>query len=303
MVLTIGGCMVLELFLVQPVWGDVAQGLVPRLDGPSLYIAIGILGATVMPHNLYLHSSLVQTRRIDNSRAGIREALRFNRIDTAVALNIALFINAAILILSAGTFHARGMEVTELRQAHELLSPLLGTTLASLAFAIALLAAGQSSTITGTLAGQVVMEGFVQLRMSPLKRRLLTRLLAVGPAVAVLSTSGESGVLQLLVLSQVVLSLQLPFAVVPLLRCTSNRRLMGEFASRPLVQALGWSASVLIIGLNLWLVSQTLGTVASGWLLGPLALLTLGYIALLAWIAWAPLREPPGAPPDATPTP
>jgi manganese transport protein len=301
MVLTIGCCMVLELFLVQPVWGHVAQGLVPRLDGPSLYIAIGILGATVMPHNLYLHSSLVQTRRIDRSRAGIREALRFNRLDTAVALNIALFINAAILILSAGTFHARGMEVTELRQAHELLSPLLGTTLASLAFAIALLAAGQSSTITGTLAGQVVMEGFVRLRMSPLKRRLLTRLMAVAPAVAVLGSSGEAGVLQLLVLSQVVLSLQLPVAVIPLLRCTSNHRLLGEFASVRWVRALGGGASVLIIGLNLWLVSETLGEMASDWLVVPLALLSSGYVGLLAWIAWVPLREPPSASRAAAP--
>lgn len=301
MVLTIGCCMVLELFLVQPAWGDVASGLVPRIDDKSLYIAIGILGATVMPHNLYLHSSLVQTRRIDSSRAGIREALRFNRIDTVVALNIALFINAAILILSAGTFHSQGLEVTELRQANELLTPLLGTTLASLAFAVALLAAGQSSTITGTLAGQVVMEGFVRLRTSPLKRRLFTRLLAVAPAVAVLSTSGEAGVLQLLVLSQVVLSLQLPFAVVPLLRCTSDHRLMGEFASARWVRVLGWSASALIIGLNLWLVSQTLREAASGWLLVPLAILALSYVALLAWVAWVPFRALPGG--QDTPAP
>lgn len=291
LVLTIGVCMVLELLLVQPVWSAVASGFVPRLDDKSLYIAIGILGATVMPHNLYLHSSLVQTRRIDRSRAGIREALRFNRIDTVVALNIALFINAAILILSAGTFHARGLEITELRQAHELLTPLLGTTLASLVFAIALLAAGQSSTITGTLAGQIVMEGFVRLRMSPLKRRLLTRLLAVGPAVAVLATAGEAGVLQLLVLSQVVLSLQLPFAVVPLIRCTSDKRLMGAFASARWVRALGWSACVLITGLNLWLVSETLSGTASGPALVLMGLLALGYIGLLAWVAWVPLRS------------
>lgn len=297
MVLTIGCCMVVELFLVQPAWGEVATGLVPRLDDRSLYIAIGILGATVMPHNLYLHSSLVQTRRIDHSHAGIQEALRFNRIDTVVALNIALFINAAILILSAGTFHARGLEVTELRQAHELLTPLLGTTLASLAFAVALLAAGQSSTITGTLAGQVVMEGFVRLRLSPVMRRLLTRSLAIGPAVAVLVIYGEEGVLRLLVLSQVVLSLQLPFAVVPLLRCTGATRFMGDFANGPWTQRLGWGVSILIVALNLWLVSQTLQQLASGALLIPLSLLAVGYVAFLAWVACAPLRtdHPPRA--------
>ena len=294
LVLTIGVCMALEMLLARPVWGDVASGLVPRLNATSLFVAIGILGATVMPHNLYLHSSLVQTRRIGSGERARREAIRYNFLDTALALNVALCINAAILILSASTFFARGIEVTELRQAHELLTPLLGTTLASTAFAIALLAAGQSSTITGTLAGQVVMEGFVRLRISPLKRRLLTRAMAVVPAVAVLFYAGEGGVLQLLVLSQVVLSLQLPFAIVPLIRYTSAPRIMGAFVSPVWLRCLAWGAALLIIGLNGWLVMQALVPAADAGLgrfvIGAAAVLC---VALLAWIACAPLRFTP----------
>lgn len=300
LVLTIGACMGLEILLAQPVWGDVAGGLVPRLDSASLFVAIGILGATVMPHNLYLHSSLVQTRRIDGGERAQREALRYNFLDTALALNIALCINAAILILSASTFFARGIEVTELRQAHELLTPLLGTTLGATAFAIALLAAGQSSTITGTLAGQVVMEGFVRLRISPLKRRLLTRALAIVPAVAVLFHAGEDGVLQLLVLSQVVLSLQLPFAIVPLIRFTSAQRIMGGFASPPWLRRLASGAALLIIGLNGWLVVQALGPSGEG--VGRLAIGLAAMLcgALLAWITFSPLRFMPGYPPEGS---
>ena len=293
LVLTIGVCMALEMLLARPVWGDVASGLVPRLNATSLFVAIGILGATVMPHNLYLHSSLVQTRRIGSGERAKREAIRYNFLDTALALNVALCINAAILILSASTFFARGIEVTELRQAHELLTPLLGTTLASTAFAIALLAAGQSSTITGTLAGQVVMEGFVRLRISPLKRRLLTRAMAIVPAVAVLFYAGEGGVLQLLVLSQVVLSLQLPFAIVPLIRFTSAPRIMGAFVSPVWLKGLAWSAALLIIGLNGWLVMQALAPADVGlgrFVIGAMAVLC---VALLAWIACAPLRFTP----------
>ncbi len=293
LVLTIGTCMALEMLLARPVWGEVAAGLVPQLDATSLFVAIGILGATVMPHNLYLHSSLVQTRRIGSSERAKREAIRYNFLDTALALNIALCINAAILILSASTFFGRGIEVTELRQAHELLTPLLGTTLASTAFAIALLAAGQSSTITGTLAGQVVMEGFVRLRISPLKRRLLTRALAIVPAVAVLFYAGEGGVLQLLVLSQVVLSLQLPFAIVPLIRFTSAPRIMGAFVSPAWLRRLAWSAALLIVGLNGWLVVQALAPANAGlgrFVIGAMAVLC---VALLAWIAFAPLRFTP----------
>ena len=293
LVLTIGACMAIEMLLVQPSLSAIAKGFVPRLDSASLFVAIGILGATVMPHNLYLHSSLVQTRRIDANPAAQREALRYNLVDTVLALNIAFLINAAILVLSASTFFSRGIVVNELQQAHELLTPLLGTTLASTAFAIALLASGQSSTITGTLAGQVVMEGFVHLRMSPIKRRLLTRAIAIVPAVAVLATAGEGGVLQLLVLSQVVLSLQLPFAIVPLIRFTSAPRIMGAFASPPWLRGLAGCATLLIIGLNGWLVMRALAPGGAG--LGSVAIgLTAALCAgLLAWIAWVPLKLAP----------
>ncbi|HSI60876.1 MAG TPA: Nramp family divalent metal transporter [Ideonella sp.] len=293
LVLTIGACMAFEMLLVQHDWGAMAAGFVPRLDGGSLFVAIGILGATVMPHNLYLHSSLVQTRRIAPGAAAQREAIRYNLFDTVLALNIAFCINAAILVLSASTFFAQGLVVTELRQAHELLAPLLGTTLASTAFAVALLAAGQSSTITGTLAGQVVMEGFVRLRMSPLARRLLTRALAIVPAVAVLMHSGEQGVLQLLVLSQVVLSLQLPFAIVPLIRFTSAARIMGEFASPPALRGLAWGAALLIVGLNGWLVMQALdvGGLPAGAVRWAAGGCVAGCCVLLAWVALAPLRN------------
>jgi manganese transport protein len=298
LVLTIGTCMVIEMLLVRPAWGAVAAGLVPRLDTASLLVAIGILGATVMPHNLYLHSSLVQTRRIEANHAAQSEAIRYNVLDTVLALTIAFFINAAILVLSASTFFERGIVVTELRQAHELLTPVLGATLASTAFAIALLAAGQSSTITGTLAGQVVMEGFLRLRMSPIKRRLLTRALAIVPAVVVLIQAGEEGVLQMLVLSQVVLSLQLPFAIVPLIRFTSAPRFMGAFASPFWLRLLASAAALMIIALNAWLVMQAFASPmgvfsASGsaqYLLGLIAILCA---ALLVWISFVPLKLTP----------
>ena len=291
LVLTIGSCLLLDILLARPDWRLVLGGLVPRLDASSLFVAISILGATVMPHNLYLHSSLVQTRRIEAHEAGQREAISYNLIDTALALNIAFFINAAILILSASAFFGSGVVVTELRQAHELLTPVLGTTLASTAFAIALLAAGQSSTITGTLAGQVVMEGFVRLRMSPLARRLLTRSLAIVPAVAVLLVAGEKGVLQLLVTSQVVLSLQLPFAIVPLIRFTSERRIVGAFVSPHWMRNLAYCAALLILGLNSWLMARTLlpadgDAGVADIFFGVAALLCTG---LLAWITFVPL--------------
>ena len=294
LVLTIGTCMAIEMLLARPVWGAVAGGFVPRLDTASLLVAIGILGATVMPHNLYLHSSLVQTRRIEAHAAAQREAIRYNLLDTVLALTIAFFINAAILALSASTFFERGIVVSELRQAHELLAPVLGTTLAATVFAIALLAAGQSSTITGTLAGQVVMEGFVRLRMSPIKRRLLTRALAIVPAVAVLLHAGEDGVLQLLVLSQVVLSLQLPFAIVPLIRFTSAPRIMGSFVNPAWLRCLAYSAALLIVALNAWLVVQALGSTGALASAGG-GRLVFGLIALfcgvlLVWIAFSPLR-------------
>ena len=299
LVMTIGACLAYELLLARPVWADVAAGFVPRLDSASLLVAIGIIGATVMPHNLYLHSSLVQTRRIHSHNAAKAEAMRYNLVDTVVALTVAFFINAAILALSASTFFAQGVVVTELRQAHELLKPALGTVLASTLFAVALLVAGQSSTITGTLAGQVVMEGFVRLRMSPVMRQLFTRSLAIVPAVAVLFHSGDDGVLQLLVLSQVVLSLQLPFAIVPLIRFTSATPIMGEFASPPWLRRLAGAAALVIVGLNAWLVLRAvapdgaLAEVGAGrFVLATLALLCS---ALLAWIAFSPLRAlPPG---------
>jgi manganese transport protein len=297
LVLTIGTCMVIEMLLVQPAWGAIAGGFVPRLDAASLLVAIGILGATVMPHNLYLHSSLVQTRRIGANVTAQREAIRYNVADTILALSIAFFINAAILVLSASTFFERGIVVTELRQAHELLTPVLGATLASSVFAIALLAAGQSSTITGTLAGQVVMEGFLRLRISPIWRRLLTRSLAIVPAVAVLLHAGEEGVLQLLVLSQVVLSLQLPFAIVPLIRFTCTPRIMGSFTSPHWLRCMAYAAALLIISLNAWLVMQALAPtgVFAGAGLGQYA---IGLIAalcatFLVYITLVPLKLTP----------
>jgi len=289
LVLTIGVCMAIEMVLVQPVLGDIVGGLVPRIDANSLLVAIGILGATVMPHNLYLHSSLVQTRRISHTPQGQREAIRYNFVDTLLALNIAFIINASILVLSASTFFTQGIEVNELQQAHSLLTPLVGTTLAATVFAIALLAAGQSSTLTGTLAGQVVMEGFLSLRMSPLARRLLTRGLAIVPAVGVLLYQGDAGVLQLLIMSQVVLSLQLPFAIVPLVRFTSDRQLMGQFASPRWVRVAAWSAAAGIVSLNAWLVWRTLSAGSDGapWyayaLVGALT-------TLLLWISCVPLK-------------
>ena len=251
----IAACFVVELILAQPAWHDVAAGLLPRADvvtNPGkLYLAIGILGATVMPHNLYLHSSIVQSRRIGRTERRKREALRFATIDSTIALTFAFFINAAILVLSAATFHAAGQtNVTEIEQAYHLLSPMLGAGAASILFGVALLASGQNSTVTGTLAGQIVMEGFLDLRMPLWARRLITRMLAVIPAAIVAALYGGEGATKLLVLSQVVLSLQLPFAVVPLVRFTSDRTLMGSFANGPWLKVVVWGVAALIIGLN-----------------------------------------------------
>jgi manganese transport protein len=258
----IAGCFFLEIFLAKPEFGEVARGLVPRLDGDSLYVAIGILGATVMPHNLYLHSSLVQTRSIGDGEDSKRTACRFNLIDSVIALNGALLVNVAILIVSAATFFKQGVAVTEIQQAHQMLSPLLGTTLASVAFAVALLFSGQSSTITGTMAGQVVMEGFLNFRMRPWLRRLITRAAAIVPAVLVIHSFGEKATYQLLIFSQVVLSLQLPFAVLPLIRFTSDKRRMGVFATPAWARVLAWGAAALILALNGWLSWR----IASGWI-------------------------------------
>ena len=220
-----------------------------------LYIAIGILGATVMPHNLYLHSSIVQSRRYERTFKGKREAIKMANIDSFLALTVALFVNAAILIVAAAVFHSRGLfNVAAIQDAYKLLSPLLGATGASTLFAIALLASGQNSSITGTLAGQVVMEGFIHLKLSPWLRRLITRSLAIIPTIIVVAVTGEQGTEKLLILSQVILSLQLSFAVVPLVMFTNSRKKMGEFVNAPWLKALAWTVAILIAGLNAWLL-------------------------------------------------
>ncbi len=255
MVFIIGVSFFIEMLIVEPVYGDVLAGLMPsKLDGTALYIAIGIIGATVMPHNLYLHSSLVQTRNFDRTVKGIKEALKFNLIDTAVALNLAFFVNAAILVLAAAAFYVNGFhEVAEIQDAYRLLENIFGKT-APTFFAIALIASGQSSTITGTLAGQIIMEGHLNLRIQPWLRRLITRLLAIIPAFCTILFLGDAALGSLLILSQVVLSLQLGFAVIPLIHFNSSRKLMKEFAIKPWVKILAWISSAIIIYLNLHLV-------------------------------------------------
>jgi manganese transport protein len=253
------GCFLVELFWARPVWHEMVAGILPRLNNDSLYVAIGILGATVMPHNLYLHSALVQTRRLGKTVAERREACRFNLLDSVLALNGALIVNAAILVLAAAVFFKHGILVTQIEQAQLLLTPLLGMGLAGSLFAVALLASGQSSTLTGTYAGQIVMEGFLSLRLRPWLRRLVTRAIAIIPAVLTIYYLGDNGTYKLLILSQVILSMQLPFAVIPLIRFTNDSRRMGEFANRAWVRVLAWGAAALIIALNLWLVATTIG--------------------------------------------
>jgi manganese transport protein len=264
LVSTMGVCFGVELLLSKPEVSQILPGLLPRLNSESLYVAIGILGATVMPHNLYMHSALVQTRVIEQTPSGKRLACKFNLIDTAVALNAALFVNAAILILSASVFFKNNIVVTEIQQAHELLTPLLGTTLASTLFAVALIASGQSSTLTGTLAGQIVMEGFLHFKMRAWLRRLITRLIAIIPAVVVIGLQGDRASFGLLILSQVVLSMQLPFAVIPLLQFTSDRSKMGEFVNRRWVRVLAWVVAIIIVGLNAKLVIESISRLVAG---------------------------------------
>ena len=255
-------CFGLEIFFSRPEMAGIMHGfLVPSTqiirDPGMLYIAIGILGATVMPHNLYLHSAIVQTRKFERTSEGKREAIKFCTLDSTIALTIALFVNAAILIVSAATFYRRGMNgIAEINDAYKLLSPLLGITAASTVFALALLASGQNSTLTGTLAGQVVMEGFLNIRLRPWLRRLITRGLAIIPAIIVTAFWGVGGTAKLLVLSQVILSMQLSFAVFPLVRFTSDRQKMGEFVNRPWLKNLSWFTAILIAVLNLWLLVQ-----------------------------------------------
>ena len=300
LIVTIGACLGVEIFLSRPEVGPIVRGLVPTLPGDSaLYLAIGILGATVMPHNLYLHSALVQSRQVRQTPAGIRAGIRFNTIDSVVALNAALLVNAALLIMAAATFFRAGMHgVAEIQDAHRLLEPLLGAHIAPIAFAVALLAAGQSSTITGTLAGQVVMEGFVQIRLHPVARRLLTRALAIVPAVITIVVFGERATGGLLVLSQVVLSLQLSFAVLPLIQVVSDRRWMGAYAIRPVVQALAWIVAGTIAALNLNLVYQELvshlrtATGATAWVLWLVAVpIAIGLVGLLGYITVVPIAQ------------
>jgi len=296
LITVIGVSFFVELALASPDWGGVAGGLVPSMpNSTALFIAIGMLGATVMPHNLYLHSALVQTRRIGPTDAEKKQAIRLNTVDSAVALNMAFFVNAAILIMAAAVFHRSGhTEVAEIQDAHRLLNPLLGAAIAPVAFAVALLASGQSSTITGTLAGQIVMEGFLSIRISPWARRLITRLLAVVPAVITVVVFGDAGTGMLLVLSQVVLSLQLPFAIIPLVHFVSDRKAMGRFAIGPWVRALAWICALIVVGLNGKLVVDTLGEWMAGggsktiWLSMLLAPLNLYIGGLLVYVTLHP---------------
>ncbi|HKO21991.1 MAG TPA: Nramp family divalent metal transporter [Candidatus Eisenbacteria bacterium] len=261
---TIAACFLFEILIAKPSLSGIALGFIPSAsiltDHQKLYIAIGILGATVMPHNLYLHSSIVQTRRYEETPAGKRMAVKYAFIDSTIALSFALFINAAILIVAAATFHTRGQtQVAEIQDAYRLLTPLLGVGGASAVFAFALLASGQNSTLTGTLAGQIVMEGFLNIRIRPWLRRLITRLIAIVPAAITAIWFGESGTARLLILSQVILSLQLSFAVFPLVQFTSDKLKMGEFVNPTWVKVLSYAVAIVIASLNAWLLVQTFG--------------------------------------------
>jgi manganese transport protein len=294
LVAVVGFSFLIEIILAKPSGSDILKGLIPHIENDkALYIAIGIIGATVMPHNLYLHSALVQTRKIQPTDAGIRQAIKFNRIDSTVALNIAFLVNAAIIILAAKVFFTTGnSHVAEIKEAHQLLAPLLGNEIAPKLFAIALIAAGQSSTITGTLAGQIVMEGYLRLRINPWARRLLTRLLAIVPALIVILIYGEDEVDSLLVLSQVILSLQLGFAIIPLIHFVSDKNKMGNFAINNLTKIAAWLIAAVLITLNLkMLVNEASGVFANPALWPKIAVLLFGvlFIALLIFIIVYPI--------------
>ena len=258
LVAIIGGSFLIEIMLAKPDMGAVIKGFMPHtLNNASLYIAVGIIGATVMPHNLYLHSALVQTRKISHDKAGVKRAIKFNLIDSTIALNAAFLVNAAILVLAASVFFTSGhTQVAKIQDAHRLLEPLLGSRLAPILFAVALIAAGQSSTLTGTLAGQIVMEGYLQIRINPWLRRLITRIIAIVPAVLVILIYGDSKVDDLLVFSQVILSLQLGFAVIPLIHFVSDKKSMGEFAIKTHTRILAWVVATVLIFLNVQLVVE-----------------------------------------------
>jgi manganese transport protein len=294
LITVMGVCFFVEILMAKPVVSEIATGLIPRLSNQSLLVVIGILGATVMPHNLYLHSALVQTRRIGESHAEKATACRFNLIDSLVALNGAMLVNIAILILAGAVFFKNHLVVTEIKQASHLLTPLLGTAMASVLFAVALMCSGLSSTMTGTMAGQIVMEGFLSIRMRPWLRRLTTRLAAITPAALTIYIAGEQGTYQLLILSQVILSLQLPFAVIPLIHFTNDRQRMGAFANPGWVRLLSWLVAVIILGLNLrlaWLAVSDWMEAAGRY--RPLVMLIVapllvGLLALLLWITLQP---------------
>lgn len=294
LIFIIGAAFVVQLFVASPDLKEVAGGFVPGIPGQAaLYIAIGIIGATVMPHNLYLHSALVQTRKIERTKQGIKKALKFNFMDSAIALNLAFLVNAGILILAATVFHKTGRtDVVEIQQAYELLPAALGSKLAASLFAIALIAAGQSSTITGTIAGQIVMEGYLHLRINPLLRRLITRLIAIIPAVIVILVYGEKNVDSLLIFSQVLLSLQLGFAIIPLIYFVSNKQTMGQFAIKPFTQFLAWLITAVLIFLNASMVINQLSdyfTESNAWLAKTVILLiATGLSALLVYILLYP---------------
>ena len=278
LIATIAGCFAFEIYLAHPAASEVVTGLLPRLNSQSIYLAVAIFGATVMPHNLYLHSALVQTREIGETKEQKRRACRYNLLDSSLALNAAMFVNAAILIMSAAVFFKRGIIVTEIQQAHQLLSPLMGTTLASVVFGAALLASGQSSTLTGTMAGQIVMEGFLRFRMQPWLRRAVTRSLAIIPAALTIYFAGSRGTAQLIVLSQVILSMQLPFAVIPLVHFTSEHRRMGAFTNGIWLKMAAWGCAAFVLALNIWLLRDQLSEwVASSGSYRPLVL--AAYIA------------------------
>jgi manganese transport protein len=302
LIATIAGCFAFEIFLSHPNGGELLTGLVPRLNSSTVYIAVAIFGATVMPHNLYLHSALVQTRRLGGTSDDRRIACRYNLLDSALALNGALFVNAAILVMSAAVFFSRHIVVTEIQQAHQLLTPILGTTAASVLFGAALLCSGQSSTLTGTMAGQIVMEGFLRFRIQPWLRRAITRFLAITPAALTIYLAGEAGTYQLLILSQVVLSLQLPFAVIPLVHLTSDRKRMGEFANGVWLKLAAWFCALFILILNVWLLwNQAVSWAQHSGSYRPLfitsaGVVALGFTILLFYISFLP-RMRLGAPP------
>ena len=281
LVAIIGGAFLVEMFLAKPDFPELVKGFIPSIpNDQALYIAIGIIGATVMPHNLYLHSSLVQTRRIQRTDHGIWTSIKYNFIDSAIALNAAFFVNAAILVLAASTFFKAGMnEVEDIQDAYKFLSPMLGTQWASMLFGIALVAAGQSSTITGTLAGQIVMEGYLNLRIAPWLRRLITRLIAIIPAFIVISVYGEEETGALLIFSQVVLSLQLGFAIIPLIHFNSDKEKMGAFVIKPWIKIAAWLIAIVIVSLNVKLVMQEV----TGWLADA------GENAWIIWVTVVPI--------------